>query len=116
MVNSAVVRNGTLDVTGALIYTGARFAQLLEGANSAVDQIMASIEKDRRHEQIIYLPVRQRPVRRFATWAMAYAGPSLYVDRHVKRHFLYLQNEEQEEECEKLTELMWALNQSKHVQ
>ncbi|WP_197053211.1 BLUF domain-containing protein [Sphingobium herbicidovorans] len=101
--------------SGSLIYTGARFAQLLEGPGSSVDEIMASIQKDKRHDQITLLPVPQRSVRRFGKWTMAYAGRSLYVDRHVKRHFQHLRGEEQVEECERLIELMWALNQSMPV-
>ncbi|MBB6124229.1 BLUF domain-containing protein [Sphingobium subterraneum] len=112
MVSSARVRNRSLNITGALIYTGVRFAQLLEGPSTSVDQVMASIEKDIRHERIVILPVFQKSVRRFSTWALAYAGPSLYVDRHIKRHFQNLPEEERVEECERLVELMWALSQS----
>ena len=103
MANSVQVRNRTLEVTGALIYAGARFAQLLEGPSRSVNQIMASVEQDQRHEQINHIPVRKRRVRRFATWGMAYAGPSLHVDRHLKRHFLYLRDEEQEDGAKSLS-------------
>ena len=112
MVDSAQIRNRSLQVTGALLYTGARFAQLLEGPRCSVDEVMASIEKDSRHEQITRLPVRQQFARRFPTWAMAYAGPSLYVDRQIKRYFQDLRGEDPADECDKLIELMWALNQS----
>jgi hypothetical protein len=112
MVNSAQVRNASLSVTGALIYTGPRFAQLLEGPNSSVDQIMGSIERDPRHEQIVRIPVKQTGERRFSAWSMAYAGPSLYVDRQVKRHFTYSQGAHPSDEGANLIELMWALNHS----
>ena len=37
MVKSARGRNGIMDVSGSLIYTGARFAQFLEGLGSSVE-------------------------------------------------------------------------------
>jgi hypothetical protein len=76
-------RNDQLDVTGALVFTEKRFAQYLEGPAGKVDALMASIGRDPRHREvdIIFRQPIQR--RRFATWRMAYAGPSTFVAGHV---------------------------------
>ena len=78
------VRNGDLAVTGALIYSGAYFAQVLEGPDHAVAELMTSITKDRRHRDVTtmrHVPVTERM---FPEWTMAYSGVSPYLDRHLK--------------------------------
>jgi hypothetical protein len=84
IVAAAVERNAALGVTGALIFTGVHFAQLLEGSKEAVDELMASIIADERHRDVEVVKVVNRRERRFPGWSLAYAGPSEYVDRHVR--------------------------------
>jgi hypothetical protein len=76
-------RNAELGVTGALAFTEKRFAQYLEGPADSVDTLMESISRDPRHRAVDL--VFRRPVvrRHFATWALAYAGPSTFVAGHV---------------------------------
>ncbi|MDB5581532.1 MAG: Photoactivated adenylate cyclase subunit beta-like protein [Bradyrhizobium sp.] len=72
-------RNLSLGVTGALMFSGDYFAQMLEGRRSAVQELMTSIERDWRHHNIIV--TRDGPIaaRRFAGWQMAYQGPAHFV-------------------------------------
>ncbi|WP_126174550.1 BLUF domain-containing protein [Altericroceibacterium xinjiangense] len=77
-------RNAALDVTGTLVFTQARFAQILEGGNAAITELMESIKSDPRHREVNVVLVEELSHRRFAGWAMAYQGPSIFVDRHVK--------------------------------
>lgn len=81
---AARARNATLGVTGALVFTEARFAQILEGGEDSVAQIMASIKQDSRHKDVQIVEMSRIAERRFAGWTMAYSGPSFYVDRHIK--------------------------------
>lgn len=83
LVGVARSRNAALDVTGALIFTETHFAQILEGAAAAVEELMVSIRADRRHRAVNTVSVIETPQRRFAGWSMAYSGPSFYLDRHV---------------------------------
>jgi hypothetical protein len=76
-------RNRNLDVTGALVFTEKRFAQYLEGPAENLDEVIASIERDRRHRDIDFIYKRPLTGRRFPTWALAYAGPSTFVAGHV---------------------------------
>ena len=83
IVNWSQRHNHNLGVTGALVFTEKRFAQYLEGPAESIDSLMESIVKDPRHRKIDL--VFRRPImrRHFATWAMAYAGPSTFVTGHV---------------------------------
>ncbi|MDB5689423.1 MAG: blue light sensor protein [Sphingomonas bacterium] len=76
-------RNRNADVTGCLIFGGGRFAQVLEGAELAVEDIMASISRDARHTDVTILERGIVAERRFAGWSLGYAGPSLFVQRTI---------------------------------
>ena len=80
IVDAAHVRNVRLNVTGALIATDGRFAQILEGSRAAIDELMESIRRDRRHTQVHVVQDRDAPRRDFADWSIAYSGGSLFVD------------------------------------
>ncbi|MEZ7828395.1 MAG: BLUF domain-containing protein [Brachymonas denitrificans] len=69
-------RNQQQDVTGLLVFNGARFCQQLEGPREQVLAIMRSIEKDERHCDIIMLLQRELPERRFADFRLGYATVS----------------------------------------
>ena len=87
LVAAARSRNAALNLTGALIWTGENFAQILEGPADALDAVMADIRQDARHTDITMLfthPIQQR---RFSDWRMAYCGSASYVDRHLAQLF-----------------------------
>jgi hypothetical protein len=76
--------NERLGVTGALMFTQAHFAQVLEGDQAAVETLMQRIRRDPRHELVTIVSAGARDGRLFPQWSMAYSGGSLYVDRHIK--------------------------------
>jgi hypothetical protein len=84
IIETARPRNAALGVTGVLIFTEARFAQVLEGPPASIDEIMDGIRADPRHEQVTTACDEPLTQRRFPQWSMGYSGPSLYVDRHIK--------------------------------
>lgn len=73
-------RNGSLGVTGGLLFSGGHFAQWLEGRREAVEELMRSIARDPRHTDIVILEAGPAAARRFADWTLAYAGRSTFVD------------------------------------
>jgi hypothetical protein len=75
----ARARNAELAVTGALISTRAHFAQMLEGPSGAIEALMDSIRRDPRHREVTVVTTGPIARRQFATWSLAYAGPSTYV-------------------------------------
>lgn len=84
IVETAIACNAPLDVTGALLFTGVHFAQVLEGPREAVDELMRRITADPRHRDLRVTQSGPLATRRFARWAMAYAGPSRYLDSRAR--------------------------------
>lgn len=85
IVSIANSHNRTLRMSGALIYTELHFAQLLEGPACAIDELMRSIRRDERHCDVTVVAEQKISTRKFKDWAMAYSGPSPYLDRYIKR-------------------------------
>lgn len=85
IVAGAETRNVELQVTGALLFTGAHFAQILEGPTASIAILLKALERDPRHANLRI--VDQAPIRKrkFAEWQMAYSGPSQFVARYVNR-------------------------------
>jgi hypothetical protein len=83
IIATALSRNAALSVTGALLFTRKHFAQVLEGPECAVDELMVSIRKDHRHHKIDVLEIIEIERRRFPNWSMAYSGSSKYIDSFV---------------------------------
>jgi Sensors of blue-light using FAD len=73
-------RNPQLGLTGALIFSGGHFAQLLEGPSGAVEAMKASICSDDRHRDICTLPILTLDQRRYGRWALAYSGRATVID------------------------------------
>ncbi|WP_066966440.1 BLUF domain-containing protein [Rhizorhabdus dicambivorans] len=85
LVEQARVRNAVLRVTGALLYSELRrFAQILEGDAHAVHALMDSIRRDARHTRVTTLYDGPLQRRMFGSWSLAYAGPSVLVDRAIE--------------------------------
>ena len=78
-------RNKSRGLTGALIFTGTHFAQVIEGEEEAVDTLMKTMRDDPRHADLVVVDRSPIASRRFADWGMAYSGPSQFVARHVNR-------------------------------
>ena len=85
IVEKAVEWNVDHNLTGALIFTGTHFAQVLEGSQQDIDDVMVIIKNDPRHEEVSVINRAPITERQFPTWAMAYQGPSQFVSRHVTR-------------------------------
>lgn len=80
IVSGSITRNIGLAVRGVLIFTEGHFAQLLEGPEAGVDELMASIERDRRHEQVTVIERKPIDGYRFPDWGLAYWGNAAYVN------------------------------------
>ena len=105
IVADAQVRNSEFEITGALLFTGTHFAQILEGPRGSFEQLMSSIQNDSRHRNIVIVDHSPIVARRFPDWKMAYRGPSQFVSRHVVRLLHSPSQSEQRRATEWLTEL-----------
>lgn len=71
-------RNAELGVTGALLHSGTRFAQRIEGPPDAVAALRRSILADPRHDRITTLSEESGNDRLFADWTLAFSGRSRF--------------------------------------
>lgn len=85
IVRAAQLSNAEHDLTGALLFTGSHFAQVVEGEEQNVDSLLVRLRKDDRHAELMVVDRRPLSARRFADWRMAYSGPSQFVARQVNR-------------------------------
>ena len=111
LVGEARRRNQALHITGALIFTGHHFAQLVEGPAEQVDRLMASIMQDSRHRSVRQFDEQPADRRLFPEWSLAYSGPSTYVDRHVRELFA-IHHDDLPRAREELIELLTSLSLS----
>lgn len=66
-------RNNQRDgLTGALIFNGHNFLQLLEGPADKVDACLAAIRSDSRHNGMVEIRRREIDERSFGEWSMLY--------------------------------------------
>jgi len=77
------IRNRALDVTGALLFTGDRFVQLIEGPSNSITELQRSIFRDARHHEVTTIRSDDIEEREFLGWSLAYAGPSRLVSKVV---------------------------------
>lgn len=105
IVAGSVSRNARLGVTGALVSTGTYFAQLLEGPEGAVAELMQSINADARHMRVRTIRTAQEE-RRFAAWSMVYTGYASFVDRYIAPFFSALPQSDAAHLAQRLVSLM----------
>ncbi|MEG3179525.1 BLUF domain-containing protein [Sphingomonas sp. LT1P40] len=77
--------NAANGITGVLLFTGARFAQLVEGSSGAINRLRAIISADERHDDLVTLSPPSSTGRRFEGWSLAYNGDSGFVATAVER-------------------------------
>lgn len=83
VVASLTERNKRLGVRGALLIADRHLAQILEGPEAVVDDLVASILVDPRHEQAIVIERKPIAGYRFADWRLVYLGSATYIDEKV---------------------------------
>lgn len=98
-------QNQLRQVTGALLFTGGHFAQLLEGSVQALADTMAAIDADPRHDTVTRLIEGAIAQRRFESWSMAFIeAPG--ADDLI--HQLLAERAVAPERCERVLQLMFA--------
>lgn len=61
-------------VTGALLYSGGYFCQVIEGPEEVLEDLFETIQMDGRHGDVTVLHFEPIAARGFGEWAMALAG------------------------------------------
>ena len=70
LVRQAAAHNETVGITGMLWSAGPNFAQVLEGGETAVNDIVSRITDDPRHTDISVVYDRSVSSRMFGRWSM----------------------------------------------
>lgn len=74
LLESARESNAEVGINGALVYVDGFFLQVLEGKAEDVQELMARIAKDLRHETVTVLKQGPVPTAAFSDWSMAYVS------------------------------------------
>lgn len=109
------VQNAVLGITGALVSAGGYFAQILEGHPAALDQLMDSIHRDGRHSDVTILRVSAIARRHFPGWAIAYSGPSPYLEGRIAP-LVGVKVEDRDVRVDRLIMLMTGLDQARRAE
>ena len=75
ILQSARRNNREQNVTGALFFNSAYFAQALEGPKLAIEKIFENIQRDPRHGDVTVLSSETGGHRDFPEWSMAHVAP-----------------------------------------
>ena len=85
-VESAIVicavaeqHNARNNITGILTLHGGRFAQVLEGPETALRALLARITVDPRHHSLKVIADGPLAARRYAGWSLAFRDPREFV-------------------------------------
>jgi len=106
IVAAAMPANRQNGLTGALLFTGTHFAQLIEGREQEIDILISALQRDPRHDELQIVARMPIADRRFKDWSMAYFGPSQFVARHVTRLLGSPSTAEQHRAADWLTDLL----------
>ena len=71
---AAQSNNPAIGVTGALLYSGGYFCQVIEGEEEVLEELFETIQMDDRHGEVTVLHFDPIEERGFGEWAMALAG------------------------------------------
>ena len=71
---AATRNNPSIDVTGALLYSGGYFCQTIEGPEESIEELFETIQMDGRHSDVTVLHFEPIEERGFSDWSMAFAG------------------------------------------
>lgn len=77
ILDDARAGNEARNVTGALIYVDGVFLQVLEGERKALDELLAGIRNDSRHESMKVFHEAEIEQRTFSEWRMAYLSTDI---------------------------------------
>ena len=76
-------KNARLDITGFLLYKNGSFMQALEGEETVVRDLFATIAKEPRHRDILTLVAIPVPKRQFPDWSMGFQNLDGYEPKGV---------------------------------
>lgn len=85
IVQASVCNNQRYGVTGALLFSGCHFMQVLEGPEERLLVLMRKIAEDRRHSDMIVIAHYEIAERRYPEWSMRYMGVTAFAAAFFSR-------------------------------
>lgn len=70
ILDSSNRNNGTIDITGVLLYSKTQFLQVLEGEHSLIVDLYQRIKSDPRHSNAVIISLKHIKERYFPSWQM----------------------------------------------
>jgi hypothetical protein len=98
ILDKALNRNYSLQISGLLVYYHGEFMQLIEGDKKAIDELFYIIRKDPRHGDIRILREAESPERCMPTWAMGFTMLNQFSSEIEEQSF-YISSEDAKEFC-----------------
>ncbi|MEE4203893.1 MAG: BLUF domain-containing protein [Halieaceae bacterium] len=74
ILRAARQKNSSMGITGALLFSGGYFCQVIEGDLDALETLYETIQMDERHTECTVLFFEPLETRGFGAWDMAFAG------------------------------------------
>lgn len=71
---AAQTNNQRAGITGALLFSGGYFCQVIEGDKDKLEELFETIQMDARHSEVTVLEFEPVAERGFPAWTMAFAG------------------------------------------
>ena len=90
ILNKAREKNGTLNITGMLLYKHGKFLQILEGEKQDVEALYDIIKQDPRHYQILTSGNRPIQEREFGDWKMGFVNLDDFKPEEIEGFSDYL--------------------------
>lgn len=110
IVSAARARNANHGITGALLFTGIHFVQIVEGPAAAIAALWANVQADPRHDSLVVASHGPLAERRFDGWSLAYSGPAHYVHKRVLQLFNAADPIRRDQAARWLAELMYLFS------
>ncbi len=98
ILNKALNRNYSLQISGLLVYYHGMFMQLIEGEKKDIDALFKLIGSDPRHGDIRILLEGESPERCMPTWAMGFTMLDEFSDTIEDQSF-YISCDDAKEFC-----------------
>lgn len=80
----AARHNPRAGITGILTFHTGNFAQILEGSERELRELMSRIAADQRHCELKVITDGAIPSRRYHNWSMAYLNPRRFLRDQVE--------------------------------
>jgi Sensors of blue-light using FAD len=84
ILTTARTHNESVGITGALLFNGVHFAQVLEGREDEIKPLYERIRRDSRHFEVTTIEEAHTPKREFSAWAMAYVDRGFSIATPLK--------------------------------